>query len=80
MTRKELYEICKKHAKDYVETKVEIPSEEARKNWSRADYLAFRTTASRAASEVEIELKSIVSQVSDEVYGELIISIGGEKA
>ena len=79
MTKEELYEVCKKYASDFVANKVEIPSAEQLKNWSRADVLGFRSTASRVTSEVEIDLKSIVSQVTDKVYEELIFAIGGVK-
>jgi hypothetical protein len=80
MTKEELYVICKSYAEDFVKGKVDIPSAEQLKNWSRADVLAFRSTASRATSEIELELKSVVSQVTDKVYEELILSIGGVKA
>lgn len=80
MTKEELYVICKSYAEDFVKGKVDVPSEEQLKNWSRADVLAFRSTASRATSEIELELKSVVSQVTDKVYEELILSIGGVKA
>ena len=79
MTKEELYEACKKYAEVFVKDKVEVPSKEQLKNWSRADVLAFRSDASRATSEIELELKGIISKVTDEVYGSLMTSIGGER-
>jgi hypothetical protein len=80
MTKEALYKACKKYADEYVEKHMvmpKTPSEVA--DWNKANFLDFRTRASKVVSQVEIDLKSAASKASDKVYEELILSVGGEK-
>jgi len=81
MTKEELSKSCMKYAKEYVDGHIKLPQNPAEANkWNRADFLEFKTRASKAVSQIEIDIKAAASEVSDKVYEELILSLGGEKA
>ena len=81
MTKDEAYEACKKYADKYVEKHVVMPTSKAvTDRWDKSDFLRFKTQASKAVSQIELDLKSIAGAVSDKVYEELILSVGGERA
>lgn len=81
MTKKDMYEACKKYADEYVKKQVVMPKNQAVvDSWNKADFLRFRTQASRVASQLDLDIKSIAGRVSDKIYEELITSVGGERA
>ena len=81
MTKEELYEACKKYADEYVKGHVVMPKTPSEVvSWNKANFLEFKSRASNVVSQVELDLKSVADKVSDKVYEELIISVGGERA
>ena len=80
MTKEDMYEACKKYGREYTKEHVTIPKSQAVVDtWDKADFLRFRTQASKVASQVELDIKGIAGKVSDEVFEELITSVGGER-
>jgi len=81
MTKDDIYKACKKYAQAYAKGHVTIPRSPAViDTWDKADFLRFRTQASKVVSQVELDIKGIAGKVSDEIFEELITSVGGEKA
>lgn len=81
MTKEDTYKACKKYANDCVKKHMVIPaSKSVTDNWDKADFLRFKTQASKVVSQIELDLKGIAGKVSDAVFEELILSVGGEKA
>lgn len=81
MTKDDVYKACKKYADQYTKKHVIMPkSQTVIDTWDKADFLRFRTQASKVVSQIDLDIKSIASKVSDKVYEELITSVGGEKA
>jgi len=80
MTKEELYEACKKYADEYVKGHVVMPKTPSEvESWNKANFLEFKSRASNVVSQVELDLKSTADKVSDKVYEELILSVGGER-
>ena len=80
MTKEELFGACKKYADEYVKGHMimpKTPSEVA--SWNKANFLEFKSRASNVVSQIELDLKATVDKVSDKVYEELILSVGGER-
>jgi len=81
MTKEDVYEACKKYADEYTKKNVTMPkSQTVLDGWNKADFLRFRTQASRVASQLDLDIKAIAGRVSDKIYEELITSVGGERA
>lgn len=81
MTKDDIKKACKKYADEYVKKHMTMPrSKTVTDEWDKADFLRFRGQASKAVSQIELDLKGVASKVSDEVYEELITSVGGERA
>ena len=81
MTKDDMYKACKKYASAYAKGHVTIPTSKAVVDtWDKADFLRFRTQASKVVSQLELDIKGIAGKVSDEIFEELITSVGGEKA
>jgi len=81
MTKDDVYKACKRYADGYVKKQVVMPtSKTVTDTWDKADFLRFRSQASKVVSQIDLDLKSIASKVSDKVYEELILSVGGERA
>lgn len=81
MTKDAIQKACKKYADDYVKKHMTMPrGKTVTDEWDKADFLRFRGQASKAVSQIELDLKGVASKVSDEVYEELITSVGGERA
>ena len=81
MTKAELYKACKKYADEYTKKHMTMPTSKAiTDGWDKADFLRFKTQASKMASQIDLDLTAIVGKVSDAVFEELILSVGGERA
>ena len=81
MTKKDVYKACKKYANDYTKNHIVLPANKTvTDGWNKADFVRFRTEASRVVSQIELDLKGIAGKVSDDIFEELITSVGGEKA
>ena len=81
MTKDALYKACKKYGSEYAKSHVTIPKSQAViDTWDKADFLRFKTQASKVVSQVELDIKGVAGKVSDEIFEELITSVGGEKA
>ena len=81
MTKDDVYKACKKYAEAYAKEHVTTPRSQAIVDtWDKADFLRFKTQASKVVSQVELDIKGIAGKVSDEIFEELIISVGGERA
>lgn len=81
MTKEDVYKTCKKYADEYTKKHVVMPKSQAViDSWNKADFLQFRTQASKVASQLDLDIKSIAGRVSDKIYEELITSVGGERA
>ena len=81
MTKEAVHKACKKYGDEYVKKHVVMPKSKAiTDTWDKADFLRFRTQASKAVSQIELDLKNVASDVSDKVYEELITAVGGERA
>ena len=75
-----LHKACIDYAQKYIKGHMimpKTPSEVA--DWNKADFLGFRTRASKAVSQIDLDIKAEASKVSDIIYEELITSVGGEK-
>lgn len=80
MTKEDVYKACKKYADEYTKKHMVMPkSEKVLETWNKADFLRFRTQASRMASQMELDIKGIATRVSDKIFEELILSVGGER-
>ena len=80
MTKEELYVSCKKYADEYVKVHMIMPKTPSEvDNWDKSNFLEFKSRASNIVSQIELDLKSAVERVSDKVYEELILSVGGER-
>ena len=81
MNEEAIYKACKKYADEYTKKHVIMPkSQTIIDTWDKADFLRFRTQASKVVSQIDLDLKSVASKVSDKIYEELITSVGGERA
>jgi len=81
MTKEDVYKACKKYADEYTEKHMTMPKNQAEVDgWNKSDFLRFRTQASRIASQLDLDIKSVAGKVSDKIYEELITSVGGERA
>ena len=81
MTKEDLYKACKKYANDYVKKEMVMPaSDKITDKWDKADFLRFKTQSSKVVSQVEYDIKGIAGKVTDAVFEELILSVGGERA
>ena len=81
MTKDDMYKACKKYGSEYVKGHVTMPKSQAIiDTWDKADFLRFRTHASSVVSQIDLDIKGIAAKVSDEIFEELITSVGGEKA
>lgn len=73
MTRGKIKEDVLKYSRSKID--VEIPDKEKA---SRNDYLIFKTRLSNNLARIDRELKEILDEVSDELYREYIIKVGGK--
>lgn len=81
MTKEDVYKACKKYGDEYAKKHVIMPkSKLVLDTWDKSDFLRFKTQASKVVSQVDLDLKSIASKISDEIYAELITAVGGERA
>jgi len=81
MTKEDVYKACKEYADEFTKKNVVMPKNQTIVDtWDKADFLRFRTQASKTVSQIDLNLKSIASKVSDKIYEELITSVGGERA
>jgi hypothetical protein len=81
MTKEEVYKACKKYGHDYVKKHMTLPaSATVTDGWDKADFLRFKSQASNVVSQIELDIKGIAGKVSDAIFEELILSVGGEKA
>ena len=81
MTKDDLFKACKKYANDYVKKEMVMPaSKSITDEWDKADFLRFKTQASKVVSQVEQDIKGVAGRVTDAVFEELILSVGGERA
>ena len=81
MTKEDVYKACKKYADEYTKKHMTMPKNQAIiDGWNKSDFLRFRTQASRIASQLDLDIKSVAGRVSDKIYEELITSVGGERA
>lgn len=81
MTKDDVYKACKKYANECAKKQMVMPaSKSITDGWDKADFLRFKSQASRTVSQIELDIKGIAGKVSDDVFEELILSVGGEKA
>jgi len=80
MTKEDVYKACKKYADEYTKKHMTMPKNQGVLDaWNKSDFLRFRTQASRVASQLDLDIKSVAAKVSDKIYEDLIISVGGER-
>jgi len=75
-----LHEACINYAKAYIKGHMVMPKTPSEvDDWNKADFLGYKTRASKAVSQIDLDIKAEASKVSDSVYEELILSVGGER-
>ena len=81
MLKDTLKKSCMEYASEYAKKHVTMPKSQAViDTWDKADFLRFKTHASKAVSQIELDIKAVASEVSDKIYEKLITSVGGERA